>query len=171
MALPKLVAPAKRILETGFKCADLPERGYSTYESNIDYEACYNLIITFIYCCKFHLCRKMYQCKIVTLRFPKGQWTSLCIFYQPGNLLIVGCQAHQSLLYQFLQYEGVRRLLSLHLDGIDAFSTLSFNTGSDHFKLMLEEGEKSWMLSAKQTLTVEWLTQEKCEAEKGHQFS
>lgn len=38
MALPKLVAPAKRILETGFKCADLPERGYSTYESNIDYE-------------------------------------------------------------------------------------------------------------------------------------
>ncbi|XP_022785647.1 DNA polymerase delta catalytic subunit-like [Stylophora pistillata] len=38
MALPKLIAPAKRILETGFKCADLPERGYSTYESNIDYE-------------------------------------------------------------------------------------------------------------------------------------
>ncbi|XP_027041160.1 DNA polymerase delta catalytic subunit-like [Pocillopora damicornis] len=38
MALPKLVAPAKRILETGFKYADLPERGYSTYESNIDYE-------------------------------------------------------------------------------------------------------------------------------------
>ncbi|RMX48133.1 hypothetical protein pdam_00014691, partial [Pocillopora damicornis] len=65
MALPKLVAPAKRILETGFKYADLPERGYSTYESNIDYEACYNLIITFIHCCKFHLCRKMYQCKIV----------------------------------------------------------------------------------------------------------
>lgn len=38
MALPKLVAPAKRILETGFKFAGFPERGYSTYESNIDYE-------------------------------------------------------------------------------------------------------------------------------------
>jgi len=38
MALPKLVAPAKRILETGFRCAEFPERGYSTYESNIDYE-------------------------------------------------------------------------------------------------------------------------------------
>lgn len=38
MALPKLIAPAKRILETGFRCAEFPERGYSTYESNIDYE-------------------------------------------------------------------------------------------------------------------------------------
>ena len=38
MALPKLIAPAKRILETGFKFAGFPERGYSTYESNIDYE-------------------------------------------------------------------------------------------------------------------------------------
>ena len=38
MALPKLIAPAKRILETGFKFGELPERGYSSYESNIDYE-------------------------------------------------------------------------------------------------------------------------------------
>ena len=45
MALPKLIAPAKRILETGFKCADLPERGYSTYESNIDYEVRDNIFL------------------------------------------------------------------------------------------------------------------------------
>ena len=38
MALPRLIAPAKRILETGFKFASFPEKGYSTYESNIDYE-------------------------------------------------------------------------------------------------------------------------------------
>ncbi|XP_074639008.1 DNA polymerase delta catalytic subunit-like [Acropora palmata] len=38
MALPRLIAPAKRILETGFKFASFPERCYSTYESNIDYE-------------------------------------------------------------------------------------------------------------------------------------
>ena len=38
MALPKLVAPAKRILESGFRCPQLAERAYSTYESNIDYE-------------------------------------------------------------------------------------------------------------------------------------
>ncbi|EDO49294.1 predicted protein [Nematostella vectensis] len=38
VALQKLIAPAKRILETGFRCGHYPERGYSTYESNIDYE-------------------------------------------------------------------------------------------------------------------------------------
>ena len=38
MALPKLIAPAKRILETGFRFGEFPERGYSSYESNIDYE-------------------------------------------------------------------------------------------------------------------------------------
>ena len=38
MALPKLIAPAKRILETGFKFGEFSERGYSSYESNIDYE-------------------------------------------------------------------------------------------------------------------------------------
>ena len=38
MALPKLIAPAKRILEAGFGFAEFPERAYSTYESNIDYE-------------------------------------------------------------------------------------------------------------------------------------
>lgn len=45
MALPKLVAPAKRILETGFRCAEFPERAYSTYESNIDYEVSSFLIL------------------------------------------------------------------------------------------------------------------------------
>lgn len=38
MALPKLIAPAKRILETGFRFGEFPEKGYSSYESNIDYE-------------------------------------------------------------------------------------------------------------------------------------
>jgi len=38
MALPKLIAPAKRILETGFRFGEFPEGGYSPYESNIDYE-------------------------------------------------------------------------------------------------------------------------------------
>ena len=38
MALPRLIAPAKRLLEAGFRCPHLPERAYSTYESNIDYE-------------------------------------------------------------------------------------------------------------------------------------
>lgn len=38
MSLPKLIAPAKRILESGIRYNTDPERGYTTYESNIEYE-------------------------------------------------------------------------------------------------------------------------------------
>ena len=38
VALPKLIAPAKRLLESGFFTTDYGERGYQTYESNVDFE-------------------------------------------------------------------------------------------------------------------------------------
>ena len=38
MSLPKLIAPAKRILESGIRYNDELERAYTTYESNIEYE-------------------------------------------------------------------------------------------------------------------------------------
>ena len=38
MSLPKLIAPAKRILESGIQYNSNPERAYITYESNIEYE-------------------------------------------------------------------------------------------------------------------------------------
>ena len=38
MSLPKLIAPAKRLLESGIKYNSDPERAYTTYESNIEYE-------------------------------------------------------------------------------------------------------------------------------------
>lgn len=38
MAMPRLVAPAKRILEQGFKFAHFGSQGYSAYEANIDFE-------------------------------------------------------------------------------------------------------------------------------------
>lgn len=44
VALPKLIAPCKRILEGGFKFGSFPERGYSTYESNVDFEVCMDQI-------------------------------------------------------------------------------------------------------------------------------
>lgn len=44
MALPKLIAPAKRILESGFQFNDGPERAYTTYESNIEYEVSVKLL-------------------------------------------------------------------------------------------------------------------------------
>ena len=38
IALPKLVAPARRILETGFSVPGYGEQGFQTFESNIDFE-------------------------------------------------------------------------------------------------------------------------------------
>lgn len=38
MALPRLIAPARRILEGGFTCPGYSQHGYQTYESNIDFE-------------------------------------------------------------------------------------------------------------------------------------
>jgi DNA polymerase delta subunit 1 len=38
VALPKLIAPAKRLLESGFFTSEFGERGYQTYESNVDFE-------------------------------------------------------------------------------------------------------------------------------------
>ncbi|XP_014787230.1 DNA polymerase delta catalytic subunit [Octopus bimaculoides] len=38
VALPRLIAPAKRLLEQGFQCLDYACHGFQTYESNIDFE-------------------------------------------------------------------------------------------------------------------------------------
>lgn len=38
MAMPRLIAPAKRLLEQGFKFGPFPTQGYQSYEANIDFE-------------------------------------------------------------------------------------------------------------------------------------
>ena len=38
VALQKLIAPARRILEQGFNCPGYGHRSYQTFESNIDFE-------------------------------------------------------------------------------------------------------------------------------------
>jgi len=38
MALPRLIAPAKRLLEQGFQFSSYPTQAYQTYETNIDFE-------------------------------------------------------------------------------------------------------------------------------------
>ncbi|XP_055958058.1 DNA polymerase delta catalytic subunit-like isoform X2 [Patella vulgata] len=38
MALPRLIAPAKRLLEQGFQCPGFGTNGFQAYESNIDFE-------------------------------------------------------------------------------------------------------------------------------------
>ena len=38
VALQKLIAPARRLVEGGFDCPGYGQLGYHTYESNIDFE-------------------------------------------------------------------------------------------------------------------------------------
>ncbi len=38
MAMPRLIAPAKRLLEQGFKFGHFPIQSYQSYEANIDFE-------------------------------------------------------------------------------------------------------------------------------------
>lgn len=38
MAMPRLIAPAKRLLEQGFKFGPFPVQSYQAYEANIDFE-------------------------------------------------------------------------------------------------------------------------------------
>lgn len=38
MAMPRLVAPAKRLLEQGLKCGPFPMHCYQSFEANIDFE-------------------------------------------------------------------------------------------------------------------------------------
>lgn len=41
MAMPRLIAPAKRLLELGFKFGPFPSQSYQPYEANIDFEIRY----------------------------------------------------------------------------------------------------------------------------------
>ena len=43
VALPRLIAPAKRLLEQGFTCPGYSAHGFQAYESNIDFEIRYGL--------------------------------------------------------------------------------------------------------------------------------
>ena len=44
MAIPRLIAPAKRLLEMGFTCPGYQNNGYQSYESNIDFEIRYSCL-------------------------------------------------------------------------------------------------------------------------------
>ena len=41
MALPRMIAAAKRLLEQGLTCPGYGQRAYQSYESNIDFESRY----------------------------------------------------------------------------------------------------------------------------------
>ncbi|TTL57246.1 DNA polymerase delta catalytic subunit [Bagarius yarrelli] len=61
MAMPRLVAPAKRILEQGFKFAHFSIQSYSAYEANIDFEIRFMVDSDVVGCCWIELPKGKYK--------------------------------------------------------------------------------------------------------------
>ncbi|KAF6734513.1 DNA polymerase delta catalytic subunit [Oryzias melastigma] len=60
MAMPRLIAPAKRLLEQGFKFGPFPIQGYQSFEANIDFEIRFMVDSNVVGCCWIEL--------------PNGKW-------------------------------------------------------------------------------------------------
>ncbi|KAM6904983.1 DNA polymerase delta catalytic subunit [Xenentodon cancila] len=61
MAMPRLVAPAKRLLEQGFKFGPFPIQNYQTYEANIDFEIRFMVDSDVVGCCWIELPKSKYR--------------------------------------------------------------------------------------------------------------
>ncbi|KAK3552421.1 hypothetical protein QTP86_011655 [Hemibagrus guttatus] len=61
MAVPRLIAPAKRILEQGFKFAHFSIQGYPAYEANIDFEIRFMVDSNVVGCCWIELPKGKYK--------------------------------------------------------------------------------------------------------------
>ncbi|CAE1286503.1 POLD1 [Acanthosepion pharaonis] len=78
VALQRLIAPAKRLLEQGFLCPGYAVQGYQTYESNIDFEIRFMVDSDVVGCNwielpkgKYHIRRKE------TTSGSKGEWSKV----------------------------------------------------------------------------------------------
>nr|AAI63875.1 Polymerase (DNA directed), delta 1, catalytic subunit [Danio rerio] len=61
MAMPRLVAPAKRLLEQGFKFANFATQSYQAFEANIDFEIRFMVDSNVVGCCWIELPKGKYQ--------------------------------------------------------------------------------------------------------------
>uniref|UniRef100_A0A672GC86 DNA polymerase n=1 Tax=Salarias fasciatus TaxID=181472 RepID=A0A672GC86_SALFA len=61
MAMPRLVAPAKRLLEMGFKFGHHPSHSYQSFEANIDFEIRFMVDSDVVGCCWIELPKGKYR--------------------------------------------------------------------------------------------------------------
>ncbi|XP_068192872.1 DNA polymerase delta catalytic subunit [Antennarius striatus] len=61
MAMPRLIAPAKRLLEQGFKFGPFSLQGYQSYEANIDFEIRFMVDTDVVGCCWIELPKGKYR--------------------------------------------------------------------------------------------------------------
>ncbi|TMS15409.1 DNA polymerase delta catalytic subunit [Larimichthys crocea] len=63
MAMPRLIAPAKRLLEQGFKFGPFPIQSYQSYEANIDFEIRFMVDTDVVGCCWIELPKGKYRAR------------------------------------------------------------------------------------------------------------
>lgn len=61
MAMPRLIAPAKRLLEMGFKFGHHPSQNYQSYEANIDFEIRFMVDSGVVGCCWIEVPKGKYR--------------------------------------------------------------------------------------------------------------
>uniref|UniRef100_A0A3Q3GJZ8 DNA polymerase n=1 Tax=Labrus bergylta TaxID=56723 RepID=A0A3Q3GJZ8_9LABR len=76
MAMPRLIAPAKRLLEQGFKFGHFPIQGYQPYEANIDFEIRFMVDCDVVGCCWIELPKGKYRVSLCQYEVDVG-WTDL----------------------------------------------------------------------------------------------
>ncbi|KAG9349935.1 hypothetical protein JZ751_026288 [Albula glossodonta] len=64
MATPRLIAPAKRLLEQGFKFGTFPIQSYSSFEANIDFEIRFMVDSDVVGCCWIELPARKYRVRV-----------------------------------------------------------------------------------------------------------
>uniref|UniRef100_A0A8C7T7Q7 DNA polymerase n=1 Tax=Oncorhynchus mykiss TaxID=8022 RepID=A0A8C7T7Q7_ONCMY len=76
MAIPRLIAPAKRLLEQGFKFGPFPIQSFSSYEANIDFEIRFMVDSDVVGCCWIELPKGKYRVSLCQYEVDVG-WTQL----------------------------------------------------------------------------------------------
>uniref|UniRef100_A0AAZ3Q8M5 DNA polymerase n=1 Tax=Oncorhynchus tshawytscha TaxID=74940 RepID=A0AAZ3Q8M5_ONCTS len=76
MAMPRLIAPAKRLLEQGFKFGHFPIQSFSSYEANIDFEIRFMVDSDVVGCCWIELPKGKYRVSLCQYEVDVG-WTQL----------------------------------------------------------------------------------------------
>uniref|UniRef100_A0A3Q3WUH5 DNA polymerase n=1 Tax=Mola mola TaxID=94237 RepID=A0A3Q3WUH5_MOLML len=74
MAMPRLVAPAKRLLEQGLKFGPFPLQCYQSYEANIDFEIRFMVDSDVVGCCWIELPKGTYRASLCQYEVDVG-WT------------------------------------------------------------------------------------------------
>uniref|UniRef100_A0A669BDL0 DNA polymerase n=1 Tax=Oreochromis niloticus TaxID=8128 RepID=A0A669BDL0_ORENI len=76
MAMPRLIAPAKRLLEQGFKFSHFPTSNYQSYEANIDFEIRFMVDSDVVGCCWIELPKGKYRASLCQYEVDVG-WMDL----------------------------------------------------------------------------------------------